>query len=1015
MNETRKRAMVATFAFGFAFSFTFTFTRPVGAQTLDNFEDIAAWQAAPASGVEMHLSSAPGHTGNALQVDFDFHGGGGWAALRHKVPLQLPENYEISFWLKGAAPRNTLEFKLVDPSGENVWWVNRPEFEFSGDWRRITLRKRHFTFAWGPRGGGEIREAGAIELAITAGHGGKGTVWLDDMTLTPREPVLPYTATPVLRTSANTQTIDFTRNREFGGIVVDWKSPQQPRSYDIMVSTDGKTWQAVRSVRRSQRDRDYVQLPESEARYLRVAGTSNADPKNIRNVRVMPLEWGASANAMFETIAADAPRGWYPKYFRKVQSYWTLAGLPYDSVEALINEEGAVEFDKRSFSLEPFLYADGKLITWAETQNTQSLAQANGGTVPIPTVTRTADSLQLATTVWAEPVRRGAAFVVRYQVGNTSRAARSLTLYVAARPFQVNPSSQFLNSAGGATRVRSINAVDAANVWMDGKRLRAYPAPARAAAVTFDQGDIVQFLARGVLPRTLAVRDTSGFASAALAFPLVIAGGATRSVDIVVTDADVTAPVERDIQRAIEKWDGQLSTLRLTIPDERVAQSIRSNLGYILLNADGPAIQPGSRSYERSWIRDGSLTSAALLRLGHAEAVKRFIEWYAPFQYADGKVPCCVDRRGADPVPENDSHGELIYLITEYFRFTGDTAFARRMYPHVERAVAYMDSLRQSRRTAQYRGTGYWGMLPQSISHEGYSAKPMHSYWDDFFALKGFKDAAWLAQALGDAADAVKWAAMRDEFQADLVNSFEWTLREQHIDWLAGAVELGDFDATSTTVGVNPAGAQHDLPQAALMRTFDKYWENFVARRDSSSWDAYTPYEWRVVGTLVRLGERRRAHALLDWFMQYQRPAAWRHWAEVVYRDSAAQHFIGDMPHTWVGSDFIRSVLDMFAYVDNDTLIIGAGIIPQWLQGSAPISIDGLHTPYGVLAYTMKRDGSNVVIEFRNRPRDPQNGFVIRSPLDQPILGARADGRTMAVSAGEVQLRTLPRTLILSY
>jgi len=31
---------------------------------------------------------------------------------------------------------------------------------------------------------------------------------------------------------------------------------------------------------------------------------------------------------------------------------------------------------------------------------------------------------------------------------------------------------------------------------------------------------------------------------------------------------------------------------------------------------------------------------------------------------------------------------------------------------------------------------------------EGYSAKPMHSYWDDFFALRGFKDAAFIAKEL---------------------------------------------------------------------------------------------------------------------------------------------------------------------------------------------------------------------------------------------------------------------------
>ena len=36
--------------------------------------------------------------------------------------------------------------------------------------------------------------------------------------------------------------------------------------------------------------------------------------------------------------------------------------------------------------------------------------------------------------------------------------------------------------------------------------------------------------------------------------------------------------------------------------------------------------------------------------------------------YDNGKVPCCVDEHGATPVPENDSHGEFIYLVAEYYR-----------------------------------------------------------------------------------------------------------------------------------------------------------------------------------------------------------------------------------------------------------------------------------------------------------------------------------------------------------
>ena len=31
--------------------------------------------------------------------------------------------------------------------------------------------------------------------------------------------------------------------------------------------------------------------------------------------------------------------------------------------------------------------------------------------------------------------------------------------------------------------------------------------------------------------------------------------------------------------------------------------------------------------------------------------VRDYIRWFAPYQFADGKIPCCVDEHGATPVP----------------------------------------------------------------------------------------------------------------------------------------------------------------------------------------------------------------------------------------------------------------------------------------------------------------------------------------------------------------------------
>jgi hypothetical protein len=408
-----------------------------------------------------------------------------------------------------------------------------------------------------------------------------------------------------------------------------------------------------------------------------------------------------------------------------------------------------------------------------------------------------------------------------------------------------------------------------------------------------------------------------------------------------------------------------------------------------------------------------------LLRLGHYNEVRDYINWYSRFQFDNGKIPCCVDSRGADPVPENDSHGEFIYLIAEYFRHTHDRALLERMWPHVTRAWTFMDSLRQSRRTSEYREPDkrvFYGLLPQSISHEGYSAKPMHSYWDDFFALRGFKDAAEIARILGKP-EAPRYAAVRDEFRQDFYSSIRLSMEQHKIDYIPGAAELGDFDATSTTIALEPGGELDRLPQPALNRTFDKYYENFVARRDGRlEWDAYTPYEWRVVGSFIRLGQKSRAHEAMDFFVLGQRPAAWRQWAEVVYRDPQTPKFIGDMPHTWVGSDFIRSALDMFSYEreSDSSLVIGAGILESWAREGTGVSIRNLSTHYGHLSYSMRARGDSVTLSIEPL-KIPPGGLIVRSPIDRPIRSASMNGRPIASKSTEVVLRSLPASLVIRH
>ncbi|HYU25533.1 MAG TPA: hypothetical protein VEO74_10040, partial [Thermoanaerobaculia bacterium] len=662
---------------------------------------------------------------------FDFHGHGGYAIARRAVNLDLPPNYQFIFRVRAEAPAENLEFKLV--SGDNVWWLNRRDFVFPREWTTLKTTKRKIEFAWGPSRE-ELRHIDSMEVVVTAGSGGKGTVWFSD----PEIELLPPSPTEAVHVATN--TVDFGAKRELGGLEI--VPPAKVR-----VFLDDVEQQAEATER-------FVWLPDAEARRIRVEGA--------RAIVVEPPAWAESANDFWAIVAKHARRGDYPRYLIGEQPYWTVVGADGADAEALVGEDGNVEPFKGGESIEPFLIVRGKRLTWADVPITQSLAE---GDLPIPSVTWRAPGVTMTMTA---AVSASSMLQLRYRV----RGDAALQLEV--RPFQVNPSTQFLNAPGGVARVY--------------KKLPRFPRRARK-----------------------------------LEIDIPLQKGAKR----------------QPFARIARDWHEKLDRVRIDIGGApEIARTIRTSLAYTLIHRDGAELKPGSRSYDRAWIRDGALLGAMLLRLGHAAEAKAFAEWFAKYQYEDGKVPCCVDWRGADPVPENDSHGEFIFLVREIERLTGE----RLLQSHVDAAARYIESLRT-----------YEGLVTESISHEGYSAKPVHSYWDDFFAIQGVP-----------------------AIQRDLLASMNKVIEQHHLDYVPASVELADFDPTSTAIGISPLGIQ--LPP--LRRTYDRYFAEIAKPRED-----WTPYEMRIIGAMVRLGDRAHALELIDQFLLDRGPAAWNEWAEVVGRE----------------------------------------------------------------------------------------------------------------------------------
>lgn len=1004
-------------------------------QSLDDFSDVSTWLPVASGLAKLDIAREPGPGGDAMRLDWDFAGGGGFVVARRELSLTLPETWALRLDVRGAGPHNRLEVKLADPSGENVWWYKIEAFALPGDWTPLVIRSRELEFAWGPQGGGAMTEVGAIEIALAAGPGGKGVLSLANLRLEDRTVRVPprvrassaaaghdaselFAASPAhgwrsLNDAPQTLDVDFTAEREYGGLVVHWTDGGRASAFAVDVSDDGATWRTAHATSHADAATSWIPMPGTSARFLRLRLDASVAGGGfgIARIEVRPFEFSRSIDTFFRAVAADAPRGDHPRYLTGEQSYWTPVGVSGAESCALMNEEGLVEVDRGTFSLEPFLHVDGTLMTWADADVSQELAD---GDLPIPSSVWRARGLTLRTTACAIRVDEHPVLFVRYRVENDADTPRAVRLFAACVPFQVTPPWQSFGALGGMRTIRTIDA-SAGGLTVDGERTVIALEPANAAgAATFDQGEIATHLRAGDVPPRARVEDAFGYASAALRFDLDLPARGAREIHLAIPSGTLAAGAPPELpagtrgdvalERAIAEWRALLGGVAITLPGrwQDHVRALRTAVAHVLVERDGAALQPGPRRYTRSWIRDGAIMATALLRVGRVTEAQDFVRWYAPYQKDDGNVPCCVDRSGPDWLVEHDSHGQLVYAIAECFRFGGDRAFLDAHWPHVERACDFIARLRRERLDAAYdmpEKRAFRGLLPESASHEGYLAHPVHSYWDDFWAVRALGDAAFLAAARGDDARAQALLAERDAMRGDVRASLELTIATRGIAYVPGSVEWADFDPTATSNAISLLDETALLPEPQLHATYAQYLDGFRRRRDGTMpWKNYTAYEVRIVGALVQLGERAAANELADFLLQDRRPPAWGQWPEITWRDPLSPGHIGDVPHAWIAAEWALAFRTMLAWerMGDQALVLAHGVPLAWLD-DGDVVVDALDTYWGRLAYTLRRTARDTVeVELRGDAAPP-GGFVLRPPLPGPLRTAEVDGAPLVV------------------
>ena len=195
------------------------------------------------------------------------------------------------------------------------------------------------------------------------------------------------------------------------------------------------------------------------------------------------------------------------------------------------------------------------------------------------------------------------------------------------------------------------------------------------------------------------------------------------------------------------QWHDKLDRVRIRVPPQgqRMVDTLRTALAHMLISRTGPRLQPGTRSYARAWIRDGAMiVEGAVAARARRRGASEFLRWYAPIPVRQ-RQGAVLRRRSRQPIRCRRT------TATASSSTRSPSCIATRRIARCSKRCGRTSPARCATWTSCARASApkptaaanpaFYGLMPASISHEGYSAKPMHSYWDDFWALRGYKDA----------------------------------------------------------------------------------------------------------------------------------------------------------------------------------------------------------------------------------------------------------------------------------
>lgn len=631
--------------------------------------------------------------------------------------------------------------------------------------------------------------------------------------------------------------------------------------------------------------------------------------------------------------ASFIPRGFSFSHVNLTHRNWTAIGIPGRDHYPVIDPRGLVTPHLDGWSIDVWLATRNgrRLFPSREPRAEQTLSLTPE--LMVKTVFKHRD-FNLETQAWAHLKKNGRLMMNLEAAGRIHEDAGMLIISI--RPY--NPEGiQFVDHIQYDAPDKRLQINQEHDLHFDSS-------PDKVLFSSYACGDVAHDLDAN--PRETQVECPIGMATAAACFPMDY-GKETRVNVRVPLDRNTVSGTSAGRRQTEDIETLETKTAVLKIPDKKFSFLYDAAVQTLLL-LTSIEVYPGPYTYKRFWFRDACLILHALLGIGLHERCRRQIETFPDRQKHNGYFQ---SQEG-----EWDSNGQVLWLAGRYHLLTRNH-FEPELWTALKKGAQWIIDKRRRKNDKKRHD----GLLPAGFSAEHLGPNDYY-YWDNFWGIAGLEAAAGLAGSARETELQNRFSNQAAQFRERTFSSILGSPGQMRYNAIpASCYRRMDAGAVGSLVADYPL--QITPPKDPLItNTIDYLMDHcfynnaFFQDMIHSGLNAYLTLD--IAQTLLRNNDHRYRR-LIRSIANMASPTG--QWPEAI-NPLTGGGCMGDGQHAWAAAEWIMMIKHLFIREEGDTLILGSGIFPEWLEKDGCLAFGPTLIPGGNLTVRFIKSGTSLTL-----------------------------------------------------